>query len=146
MAGGEGISAHGAVVDTEGLATSDGPAEIAGTKKKERKVKSKAKSTTDEIYGDVDKKMVKATIRRRMGGPKACHEKALRTNPSLSGRMSISIEVSVVGRVTRVNIDSDSVGDAKVAACVKAKIKSWRFPVDGAEEPAEISFSITFDA
>ena len=146
VAGGQGISAHGAVVDTTGMETTDGPAEIAGAQKKERKVKSRVKSSTDEVYGDVDKKMVKAVIRRRMSGLKACYEKALRSQPDLSGRMSISIEVAVIGRVTRVSIESDTVGDSKVQSCVKAKIKSWRFPVDGAEEPAEVSFSVVFES
>jgi hypothetical protein len=146
VAGGEGISAHGAVVDTEGLATTDGPADVGATAKKERKVKSRVKSTTDEVYGDVDKKMVKAVIRRRMGGLKACYEKELRAKPNLSGRMSFSIEVAVIGRVTRVSVDTDTVGDPKVASCVKAKIKSWRFPVEDAEEPAEVTFSVVFES
>ena len=146
VAGGEGISAHGALVDTEGLATVDGPADIDGAKKRERKVKSRVRSTTDEVYGDVDKKMVKAVIRRRMSGLKACFERELRSKPGLSGRMSISIEVAVIGRVTRVVVEQDSVGDSRVRSCVKAKIKSWRFPVEDAEEPAEVSFSVVFES
>ena len=58
--------------------------------------------------------------------------------------MSISFDIAVIGRVTGVHIDKDMVGDAALRACVEAKVKSWRFPVEGAEEPSEISSSVVF--
>ena len=45
VAGGEGISEHGALAKNEGLATGEGPADVGKTKKKERKVKGRLKSS-----------------------------------------------------------------------------------------------------
>ncbi len=143
--GGEGITAHGAMAQNEGLATGEGPEVATATKKKkEKKVRGKLKTTGTDIFGDVDKKMVQATIRRRMGALQHCYEKALRTQPDLSGKMTYTINISVMGTVTKVVVEEDTLGSGAVKSCTVAKIKGWRFPMKGAEEPAEVTFSVVF--
>jgi len=144
VAGGGGIDATGTVASNAGLKTGDGPAEIATTDKKERKVSGVAKGTTDSVFGDVDKKAVSATIRQRMPGLQACYEKALRSNAGLKGTVSYTITINTSGRVTDVKIEADTVGDASVKSCTIAKIKAWRFVTDGAEESSEVTFSVNF--
>jgi outer membrane biosynthesis protein TonB len=142
VAGGGGITSTGTMAKNEGMQTGDGPAEVGATDKKERKVT--AKSSTDDVVGDVDKKSVTATIRRRMPGLEACYEKALRSNQSLKGKMTYTITINPSGRVTEVDIEDDTVGDASVRSCTIAKIKSWRFLSEGAEESSEVTFSVAF--
>jgi hypothetical protein len=142
--GGKGVDQYGGTVGTKGLETKEGP-DVEKTQKKEKKVRGKAKqSGGTDIFGDVDKKAVKATIRRRISALQYCYEKALRTNPTLGGKMTYTINISVMGSVTRVDIEEDTVGNAGVTACTKGKIKGWRFPVQGAEDPAEVTFSVVF--
>jgi hypothetical protein len=43
-----------------------------------------------------------------------------------------------------VDIEDDTVGDASVRSCTIAKIKSWRFLSEGAEESSEVTFSVAF--
>jgi hypothetical protein len=142
VAGGGGINATGTMASNEGMQTGEGPAEVGATVKKERKVK--AQSTTDDVIGDVDKKSVAATIRRRMPGLEACYEKALRSNANLKGKMTYTITVNPSGRVTDVKIEEDTVGDSSVRSCTEAKIKGWRFVSEGAEESSEVTFSVAF--
>jgi hypothetical protein len=142
VAGGGGINSTGTMARNEGMQTGDGPAEVGTTEKKERKVK--ASSTTDDVIGDVDKKSVAATIRRRMPGLEACYEKALRSNASLKGKMTYTITINPSGRVTDVKIEEDTVGDSSVRSCTEAKIKGWRFVSEGAEESSEVTFSVAF--
>lgn len=144
VAGGGGIDATGTVASNAGLKTGEGPAKVGNTDKKERKVKGSAKGTTEDVFGDIDKKAVSATIRRRMPGLQACYEKALRSQPNLKGKMSYTITINPAGRVTDVNVETDTVDSASVKACTVAKIKGWRFVSDGAEESAEVTFSVTF--
>lgn len=142
--GGEGISAAGAAVGTKGFdVTADGP-EMAELEKSERKIKSSVKASDADVLGDVDKRAVQATIRRRMSALQNCYNRALRTNPGLSGKMTYTISISVMGTVTTVRVDEDTVRDPSVQSCTVAKIKGWRFPTDGAEEPAEVTFSVVF--
>jgi hypothetical protein len=142
VAGGGGINSTGTMARNEGMQTGDGPAEVGATEKKERKVK--AQSTTDDVIGDVDKKSVAATIRRRMPGLEACYEKALRSNANLKGKMTYTITINPSGRVTDVKIEEDTVGDSSVRSCTEAKIKGWRFVSEGAEESSEVTFSVAF--
>ncbi len=142
--GGDGITAHGAMAGNAGLATSEAPELDKKETKREKKIRGKLKTTGTDVFGDVDKKAVKATIRRRMSALQHCYEKALRTQPSLQGKMTYTIEVSVMGSVTRVAIEEDTVGSPVVTSCTKGKIKGWRFPTQGAEEPAEVTFSVVF--
>ncbi len=112
--------------------------------KQERKIKSKVKAGDADILGDADKRAVQATIRRRMGALQNCYNRALRTNPGLSGKMTYTISISVMGTVTSVNIDTDTVRDPSVASCTTTKIKGWRFPNDGAEDSSEVTFTVVF--
>lgn len=141
--GGEGISALGAVVTTKGLETS-GP-ELAELEKKERKINSSVKSSGADVYGDADKKAVQATIRQRTGALQACYNKALQTNPGLTGKIAYTITISVMGTVTDVRINSDTLQDPGVQTCTVAKIKGWRFPTTpGAEQASDVTFSVVF--
>jgi len=142
--GGEGISASGAVVGTQGFEVTEGGPEIKDMAKQERKIKSKVKAGDADILGDADKRAVQATIRRRMGALQNCYNRALRTNPGLSGKMTYTISISVMGTVTSVNIDADTVRDPSVASCTTTKIKGWRFPNEGAEDSSEVTFTVVF--
>jgi hypothetical protein len=144
VAGGGGITATGTVASNEGLQTGEGPAEVGGTEKKERAVKGSAKGTTENVFGDVDKKAVSATIRQRMPGLQACYEKALRSNPGLKGKITYTITINPQGRVTDVSIDEDTVNDASVKSCTIGKIKEWRFFSEGAEDSSEVTFGVSF--
>lgn len=144
VAGGGGITATGTVASNEGLQTGEGPAEVGAIDKKERTVKGSAKGTTENVFGDVDKKAVSATIRQKMPGLQACYERALRSNPNLKGKISYTITINPQGRVTEVQIEDDTVNDASVKSCTINKIKDWRFFSEGAEDSSEVTFGVSF--
>ncbi len=141
--GGEGISALGAAVGTKGFDVSAAGPEVAGIDKKERKIS--LKSGAADIDGDADKKAVQATIRNRMGALQSCYEKALRANTGLTGKITYTITISVMGSVTNVQVGDDSLQDEGVKGCTVAKIKGWRFPTTpGAEASSDVTFSVVF--
>lgn len=140
--GGEGISALGAAVGTKGFDAAAGP-EVAGLDKKERKIS--LKSGAADIDGDADKKAVQATIRNRMGALQSCYEKALRANTGLTGKITYTITIAIMGNVTHVQVGDDSLQDEGVKSCTVAKIKGWRFPTTpGAEASSDVTFSVVF--
>ena len=142
--GGEGITASGGMVNTKGFETTDGPALDKRDDKRERKVVGQAKASKTDIFGGGDAKALRATIARRTGALQHCYNQALRTQPDLAGKMTYTIAISVMGSVTKVVVEEDTLGSASVAACTRAKIQGWRFPMDGADEPAEVTFSVVF--
>lgn len=141
--GGQGISALGAAVGTKGFDVSAAGPEVAGLDKKERKISLKGGPA--DIDGDADKKAVQATIRNRMSALQSCYEKALRANTGLSGKISYTITISVMGTVTNVQVLDDSLQDEGVKNCTVAKIKGWRFPTTpGAQASSDVTFSVVF--
>jgi hypothetical protein len=142
--GGTGIDVHGSAVQTQGFSTGTGPALDKKDGKLERKISGVTKATKTDVFGDVDKSSIKAAIKHRTSALQHCYNKALQTQPDLAGKMTYTISISVMGTVTKVDVEEDSVGSGAVATCTRAKIQGWRFPMDGAEEPAEVTFSVVF--
>ncbi|MBC8066946.1 MAG: AgmX/PglI C-terminal domain-containing protein [Deltaproteobacteria bacterium] len=142
--GGTGISASGSAVQTQGFETGTGPGLDKREDKLERKISGSTKATNTDIFGDVDKTSFKAVIKHRTSALQHCYNKALRTQPDLAGKMTFTITVSVMGSVTKVDIEEDTVGSPAVATCARAKIQGWRFPNEGADEGADVTFSVVF--
>ena len=142
--GGDGIDLHGQLTQTKGFDTGDGPAIENGVEKRERKIKGRTKASNTSAAGGGDKVAIKATIKHRTGALQHCYNQALRTQPDLNGKMSFAIVINVMGSVTSVAVEEDTLGNPGVKACATAKIKGWRFPMNGAEEGADVSFSVVF--
>lgn len=142
--GGTGITASGSAVQTAGFDTGSGPALERKEDKSERKIAGVTKATNTDVFGDVDKTSIKAAIKHRTSALQHCYNKALRTQPDLAGKMTYTIAISVMGSVTKVDIEEDTVGSQAVTTCARAKIQGWRFPMDNAEEGAEVTFSVVF--
>jgi hypothetical protein len=142
--GGEGISASGSATNTKGFETGEGPSLDKRDDKRERKVVGKTKASKTDVFGGGDAKALRATIARRTGALQHCYNQALRTQPDLAGKMTYTIAISVMGSVTKVVVEEDTLGSASVAACAKAKIQGWRFPMTGADEAADVTFSVVF--
>jgi outer membrane biosynthesis protein TonB len=139
--GGEGISLRGTAVDNAGLTTAEGP-ELARNDKMERKITAKTKTTSTDVFGDVDKNALRAYINRRTSALRSCYEQALRTQPNVAGKMRYVIDISTMGSVTGVRVMEDTLGVPSVKTCTMAKIKGWRFPKG--EDTAEVDFSVVF--
>ncbi len=140
--GGDGIDLHGQLTQTKGFDTGDGPAIEGTVKKRERKIQGRAKAQGTSAAGGGDRKAIAATINHRTSGLQYCYNK--RSQQDNTGKMSYAITINVMGSVTSVVVEEDTLGDPGVKACTKAKIKGWRFPMNGAEEGADVSFSVVF--
>lgn len=97
----------------------------------------KAKASGVSASGGGDEKALAATVKHRVSALQDCE-------PDASGKMSFVVAVDTKGRVTSVVIEEDTMGKAGVKTCVKAKIEGWRFPMKGADEGADVSFSVEF--
>ena len=128
--------------------------EIAGPKA--GTVKTAEKSTTDEVKvkvkvggklgqalgtGKIDKGSVAKVFRRRQGAIRACYEKALKVSPNLEGKVTIQFTIGPAGRITSIDVTSNSTGEASIGACITQKVKGWRFdPPDN----GSVTFSYPF--
>jgi len=102
-----------------------------------------APGASAKVADSRDEKAMKALIDARTPVLRVCYTAVLETRPELAGKITYTVGIDPLGRVLGVAIDEDTVGDAKVAACTKAKIKGWRFPQ--AEDSGEVTFTMVYE-
>lgn len=90
--------------------------------------------------GNIDAGRVAAIIRGQLGGIRSCYERALRNNPTLSGRLEVHFTIGSSGRVTSAN-GAGLPAAPEVGTCVASRIRGLVFP---APEGGSVEFSFPF--
>lgn len=111
----------------------------------ERRVSGIVKHEAPAVDGELDPNVVAKEVRARMGAIKGCYERALKRNPSLSGKIKIRWTITAAGTVSGIEIDEDTLGDSEVASCIKRLIAGWRFPAPSGGA-VEVVFPFVFQA
>jgi outer membrane biosynthesis protein TonB len=111
----------------------------------EKKVSGSVKSEAPAVDGELDPAMVAKEVRTRLGAIKACYERALKRNPTLSGKVVIHWTITQAGTVSGVDVEQDTLGDAEVASCMKSLVARWRFPAP-AGGSVDVSFPFVFQS
>lgn len=84
--------------------------------------------------GSFDMQQVVRMINTRRGAITRCYESQLRNNPTLAGRVRVSMTIQESGSVTNVRAVENTTGSEDVASCVVRVVQGFRFnpgPVDG---------------
>ena len=111
----------------------------------EKRVSGVVKSEAPAVDGELDPGVVSKEVRSRLGAIKACYERALKRNPSLSGKVVVHWTITAAGTVSGIDVESDTMGDSEVASCIKSLVARWRFPAP-AGGSVEVSFPFVFQA
>lgn len=138
--GGIGLATSADLKTTVGGGDGGGAATIdsLGTQKIEKKgatltrtganVTGTLKISTPAIDGELDPNAVSSVVRQNQLAIKACYEGELKRNPSLKGRIEVMILIDSLGRVAKVEVASNTMGNREVADCMQSRIRRWRFP------------------
>jgi|SRR5579871_29930 len=78
--------------------------------------------------GGIDERGVQMALRRRERGIQQCYERALKTNPKLKGRVGFEWGINEQGRVAKISVIENTLGDQKVVDCISDIIQRIRFP------------------
>jgi hypothetical protein len=116
-----------------------------GSAAAEKKVSGVVKSEAPAVDGELDPGLVAKEVKSRLGAIKACYERALKRNPSLSGKVVIHWTITAAGTVSGADVEQDTLGDAEVSSCIKSLISRWRFPAP-AGGSVDVSFPFVFQA
>ncbi len=130
---GLGTSRGGESGQTQGIGglVATGPKSGIGTgDKAEKKVQAivKEEAAQDLDASDLNPAEVAAKIRQYRGALVACYETALKRNPNLSGKIVLRFTIGQIGKVTKVEIEADTMHDDEVNQCILARAMNWRFP------------------
>ncbi|HNW81375.1 MAG TPA: AgmX/PglI C-terminal domain-containing protein [bacterium] len=128
-----------AKIDTLDVKKSDGKIGVQG--RSEKAVVGRASVGATEVDGQIDVSSVSQIIKNNEPAVKRCYDKGLLTNPTLKGKVAVSIMINSAGRVEVVDITQDTVGDAAVTQCIKGVVMRLRFPKpDGGAVSVDSSF------
>lgn len=81
-----------------------------------------------EVRGSLDKEVIRRVIRRHMNEVKFCQERELSRGHAGNGRIVVQFTVGAEGSVLASTIQSSTVGNPVVDACIAGAIRRWEFP------------------
>jgi TonB family protein len=81
-----------------------------------------------EVKGSLDKEIIRRIIRRHINEVKYCYQTELQANPNLYGRVMIQFTIMATGNVMSSNVQSSTMGNAKVESCIANAVRRWTFP------------------
>jgi TonB family protein len=116
-----------------GLAASKagGTARAEGEAVAERQVRGRFRAPPDAEdesgSGDFDVRVVIRMIQTRQSAIRACYERELRSDPTLQGRVKVSMTIQESGSVTGVRITENTMGNTSVGECVTRVVSGFRF-------------------
>jgi hypothetical protein len=80
------------------------------------------------LRGSLDKEIVRRVVRQHLNEVRFCYEQALVRRPALAGRVVTQFTIAPTGRVLASALQSSSLGEATVDACIVAATRRWEFP------------------
>lgn len=92
-------------------------------------------------------------IRARMGGVRACYERASRFDPGLRGKLQLGFDIADSGQVAAtqvevngLRVDADPAVAVTLTSCIRAQALAWRLSPEGPVGGAHVSYVFVFEA
>ncbi|MCC6997904.1 MAG: AgmX/PglI C-terminal domain-containing protein [Deltaproteobacteria bacterium] len=92
------------------------------------------------VVGDVPDAL--AGVMRRFSGVRACYQRQLTEDPSLAGRLQVSLIVGDDGTVRSASVQPDGLDDPQLVRCVSAVMQRIRFTDASAGAELQVSFTL----
>jgi hypothetical protein len=96
------------------------------------------------VRGSLDKEIIRRIVRRHLNEVKYCYQQALVHRPSMEGRLVTQFTIAPTGRVLASAVQSSTLKEVSVEACVVNAIKRWEFPQPDHGGMAIVSYPFTF--
>lgn len=91
------------------------------------------------------KKAIKGTVKHRTSALQPCFNEGLRVDPTIGGKVRYAMVIAVSGEVRSLKVEeSEGSMPQAVLDCTLIRARSWVFPMNGATEGADVSFSVVF--
>lgn len=80
------------------------------------------------IMGSLSKNQIQQVIRRNIAKVRYCYERELARTPALAGRVTTRFIINPAGAVSSASIQSTTLNNTTVEACVTKMLQSFHFP------------------
>ncbi|MBK8251386.1 MAG: AgmX/PglI C-terminal domain-containing protein [Polyangiaceae bacterium] len=119
-----GTIGHGAGVGT-GIGFGSGSGRLEGSHKTNP---PRVRMGATSVSGRLPPEVVQRIVRRNFGRFRLCYENGLRSNPNLSGRVSVRFVIDRTGSATAVSNGGSDLPDQGVISCVVNAFRGLSFP------------------
>jgi hypothetical protein len=92
--------------------------------------------------GQLDKTIIKRYVKRNLPRAKACYERALISNKTLTGTANLHFAIGEDGKTSGISVDGDLPSD-DVRACIAKDIEQWEFPPVAHGGLTQINYPLT---
>ena len=112
---------------------------------KERVPRAMVKQSRPQIDGTMNASTTYRTLKSGMRCVKARYQRALKRDPGLQGKISVCLTINTSGRVTKVDLDQDTIGDSVLAGQVKSCLRRLRFsPPEGGSAEVCVPYMLRY--
>lgn len=94
--------------------------------------------------GSIDKEAIRRVILAHKAEIRFCYDKELQKNPGLAGKISIGWNITESGSVQNASVETNEMGNAKVANCIVRQLKTWGFPQAPPDVLAHVTYPFVF--
>lgn len=98
------------------------------------------------VRGSLDREIIRRIIRRHINEVKYCYEQELPKKPSLNGRIVVQFMIAATGQVLTSMLQSSTMDNIQVSACVVQAVKRWEFPKPMGGGMVIVSYPFNFTA
>ncbi|MEZ4321694.1 MAG: AgmX/PglI C-terminal domain-containing protein [Myxococcota bacterium] len=92
--------------------------------------------------GSAYQSAIQQVMRRNANQVRSCYEDALRSDPTLTGRVTLDFTIDATGSVSAASSSGDLEGP--VATCIVQKAWRFRFPAPGDGKPVQVRYPFVF--
>ena len=142
---GRGSGGSGKAVGIGDLGSRTGSVSGVGTGRmvKERVPTATVKQSRPQIDGTMNASTTYRTLKSGMRCVRGRYQRALKRDPKLSGKVSVCLSINTQGRVTKIDVGEDSIGDSVLTGQIKSCLKRLRFsPPEGGTAEVCVPFML----
>jgi predicted component of type VI protein secretion system len=145
-AGGKGTATYGiAGVGTQGRGTGTTGYGTGGLGQK-GSVQINVGGQDADFAGGMDKEAIRRVIREHIREIKNCYDRELQRSPDLFGKLVLEWDIEEEGRVSRVAVKSNALGNESVANCITSRLRTWKFPDPPKDQVGRVIYPFVFSS
>ena len=131
---------QGGLIGNLGSGYGRGPHE----EKERAQIRGQVSSEAPVVSGSLDADSVRRTLLRYRGRFRQCYERELKSKPALHGKLVVRFTLQPGGTVAAVKLDSSTVGDEPMEACVVRELGRIRFVPWDATSDVTVTYPLLF--
>lgn len=94
--------------------------------------------------GGLDREVIAAYIRSKLGQIRYCYERQLASNSDLHGKIKVKFTIGSKGKVVAQRVASTTLKNAIVEGCILRRVATWKFPTPKGGTEVDVSYPFLF--